>query len=315
MPVDDSVVAQSRADKSRQVRANYRQLRRDARNTVNDVQGSAGAKALCDKIAEANRLLEYVEKPREQAVDSELFLEFAEIGTQLASKLVAGSSSAMTPMEFIKKLRGKHVRGGFPPDCVEEDPSAFQWGKLGEGVSKYFSCVPGVSTMYGPLDTQPKERKAAQRTKKRPLGELVNPDDLDQEAMEGLEKQETDRNMEEIWKLLHKERPTPVLHIIMNHSSFAQTVENLFSLSFLVKDQRASLVKTPQGLGAVKRKAAEQSDFDSGRAENMQFIMALDMAVWRALREHVAPGQCLMKPRDGRHTHDDLQITQARSAS
>jgi hypothetical protein len=84
----------------------------------------------------------------------------------------------------------------------------------------------------------------------------------------------------------------------MNHGSFAQTVENLFSLSFLVKDQRVALTKNAElGMCALKRKAPEQSDFDSGRAENMQFVIALDRATWQTLAEHVAPEECLMKHR------------------
>lgn len=340
------------------MRATYRQLRKDARNTVADLGGLESAKLLCAKMAEANQLLEKVEKPREQAVDSELFLEFTEIGQQVASKLMASAVSAVTPMEYIKCLRSKFVRPGFPADGVEDDPELFRWQSLGSQVCQYFSCVPGAATMNGPLDTQPKQRKAspslpllpspdlphcpaedlpspkhrpcrrspsrliplpsapkgpppdgpppsapaqvAQRAKKRPLGEVVRPGELSPEEMEALEKQETDRNMEEMWQILHKERPTLVLPLIMNHESFAQTVENLFSLSFLVKDERVALKKTPKGLAAFKKKRAEHADFESGRAENMQFVIQMDMNLWRDLKDHVRPSECLVKNRPKR---------------
>ena len=41
------------------------------------------------------------------------------------------------------------------------------------------------------------------------------------------------RNMEEMWNVLQRGE-CPVADLVCNHSSFAQTVENLFTLAFLV---------------------------------------------------------------------------------
>jgi Nse4 C-terminal len=49
------------------------------------------------------------------------------------------------------------------------------------------------------------------------------------------EKQETDKNLDEMWGILLKEGRVPLLELVLNHASFAQTVENLFSCSFLVR--------------------------------------------------------------------------------
>lgn len=46
--------------------------------------------------------------------------------------------------------------------------------------------------------------------------------------------QETDRNMEEMWRALQDGGRCPVAELVCNHRSFAQTVENMFTLSFLV---------------------------------------------------------------------------------
>lgn len=76
------------------------------------------------------------------------------------------------------------------------------------------------------------QRKVAQRQAKKPLGEVVRPEELEQ-IVES-EKQETDRNMEEMFDLLQKLHQCPVPELVCNHNSFAQTIENLFTLSFLV---------------------------------------------------------------------------------
>lgn len=53
--------------------------------------------------------------------------------------------------------------------------------------------------------------------------------------MDETEKQETDKNLDEMWAVVCKVGSVPLLELTLNHASFAQTVENLFSASFLVR--------------------------------------------------------------------------------
>ena len=46
---------------------------------------------------------------------------------------------------------------------------------------------------------------------------------------------ETVENAKEIWDIMATHSPAPMLELVMNHSSFAQTIENIFALSFLVR--------------------------------------------------------------------------------
>jgi hypothetical protein len=67
-----------------------------------------------------------VSKPREQAVDSELFALVTESGLAFVNKLARGGK-AYTPADFVRRLKARFVDDGDAQVRGAEDPYAFNW--------------------------------------------------------------------------------------------------------------------------------------------------------------------------------------------
>ncbi|KAF8403899.1 hypothetical protein HHK36_012005 [Tetracentron sinense] len=256
-------------------------------------------------ISEVENLHQLVQKPREQVADAEALLDIA--NTLVASvKLYSNEGVSVNPSDFITCLLrdfGQQDGGGL---CTENACNSVVWRDIGLAVSHIFRKGPGCCTMLGPMNTELKQRRAmASRKRARPT-ESAYPEELGNTGAE--ERTDTDKNMSTMFDILRRKRSVKLESLVLNRNSFAQTVENLFALSFLVKDGRAEINVDEKGCHLVSpRNAPAANAIVSGEVSFNHFIFRFDFKDWKLLTDMVLIGEELMPHRIRSNISSDSQ--------
>lgn len=242
-------------------------------------------------ITQVESLHELVQRPREQIADAEALLD---ITTTLVKSVRSQSSEGITPGDFVTALLKKFGQQG----GLDSEPASLRWADIGFSASHVFQAVPGCRTMLGPMDTEVKQRKVSVVNRKRTAKPTENtrPEEL-ADSSEGA-KTDTDRNVSVVFDILRKKKSVRLENLVLNRHSFAQTVENVFALSFLVKDGRVAINIDDNGHHIVyPRNAPAASAIASGEVSYSHFVFRFDYRDWKLMREVVADGEELMPHR------------------
>ncbi|XP_008808094.1 non-structural maintenance of chromosomes element 4 homolog A [Phoenix dactylifera] len=244
-------------------------------------------------ISEVENLHHLVQKPREQVADAEALLDIA---NTLVTSVRSQSNDGVTPADFVTALlRNFGQRDGRAN--VDSAHNMISWAEVGIAVSHISRKVPGCCTMIGPMSTQMKQRKAVVHRKPTRPTENSRPEELDEAQPE--EKTDTDKNMATMFNILRKKRRVGLQNLVLNRVSFAQTVENIFALSFLVKDGRAEISVNDGHHFVSPRNAPAATAVASGDVSYNHFVFRFDFKDWKLMMDSVGSGEELMPHRSG----------------
>ncbi|KAG4998799.1 hypothetical protein JHK84_029843 [Glycine max] len=264
-------------------------------------------------LDEFDKLHVQVEKPREQVADAEALLDLTRT---LVGSVKSLANEGVTPSQFVSSLLIRYAH----------TQHSIDWHKLGLAASPIFLSVHGSSTMLGPMDNQFKQRKMGVRRNRDPrqiattrpqqdkstlqvenkmlhalvvsvyLCLVVCFKQLDEAVTE--EKTDTDKNMATMFHILRRTKRVPLENLILNRESFAQSVENLFALSFLVKDGRAEISLDENRLHYVSPKNAPAANLVSSKEVSYtHFVFRYDYQDWKLMKDVVPDGKELMPQR------------------
>lgn len=206
----------------------------------------------------------------------------------------------------------------------EENDEQLNWAHLGRLACFPYNARPCVSSfLLGPLSVQKKTRQPIQRRAREARANPANATRPQELVEEDLEKQETanltvickeierllgrvqakgwaacekeggreDMTQDEFLKMtlghgLSNDGCVPLFDFCVNPRSFGQTVENLFYISFLIKEGSVGLNFDDRGLPTLGCASMEPGEGQqaTGSSRN-QAVFALDFDIWEAIIE------------------------------
>lgn len=99
---------------------------------------------------------------------------------------------------------------------------------------------------------------------------------------------ETNANVVQIYKILTSNAPMHFFKFIINPESYAQTVENLFYLSFLIRDDKVRIFVDERDsepyLDVVPVEDEDEVNEIHQFLDANQLVLSIDMDIWRVYR-------------------------------
>lgn len=228
----------------------------------------------------------------------------------------------------------------------EENDEQLNWAYLGRLACFPYNARPCVSGfLLGPLSVQKKIRQPTQRKAREARANPANATRPQELVEEDLEKQETanltvickeiesllgriqrdgfaacDKELEERGDVtadellelslrhgLSTDGCVPLFDFCVNPKSFGQTVENLFYISFLIKEGSVGLNFDDRGLptlGCAGREPGGEEQVAAHGSSRNQAVFALDFDVWEAIVESHGIKRSLI-PHRAEEVYDD----------
>ncbi|MCO5564325.1 hypothetical protein L7F22_017985 [Adiantum nelumboides] len=277
----------------RVLRSHYRHLKASIAEGKEHLL-SADSRRFDEIVRRADDLYTLVHRPREQIADAEALLDITE--AFLNSVKDSRQGNAVKAGDLVSTII-KNFRQ--PANLDDTEITILDWNALGSEATCIFHDAPGLQTMLGPMESEPKKRKAAasRRRERGPAAETARPETVGDE--EGEKQSQTDKFIRTMFNILRRcgERGCELEQLVLSRDSFSQTVENIFSLSFLVKDGRAQInIQDGKQFVAFKYAptAAERAGRPQGGEEqqiiNSQFVFRFDFKDWILMKEMVEQG-------------------------
>ncbi|KAM5142322.1 non-structural maintenance of chromosomes element 4 homolog A [Mantella aurantiaca] len=297
----DSFMEEDNAERDsgdrREIRHKYRELMQSMQQNREDMLSSRSNR-LTETLQQANKLFEGVSKAREAALDAQLLVLASNLGKEKASQLRADltvfdpTSFAEDVLSFmgINRLESPDsdseeeglAKGYLPPDA---------WHKLGTEATKHFKRTPTFHFMLGSFKTEPpvvrqridRQRRASKVEEKRVMpAQLKKMEESHQEATE----KEVERILGYLQSYFREEPDTPIsfFDFVIDPNSFARTVENIFHVSFIIRDGFASIKLDPDKLPVIEPVSPD----DPSQTDNQgrcQGVISLSHQDWKEIIE------------------------------
>ncbi|KAF7321662.1 Non-structural maintenance of chromosomes element 4 [Mycena kentingensis (nom. inval.)] len=281
------------ADERREIRKGYRSLAKHLQGSFTipllrrphrppDHSHDINAEALTNQIHAADNLFNTgVKGPQEATLDSNFLLNASNVAA-LKARQMKSATGAFDVDDFVSRLSA-FMGGVKDVDDEDEDDgmdgSFLEWDRVGRKALAKSRRVPAMGFMFGPLSVEIKKRKMKERAKvEKENVKESKPQELHEEDIARSEN-ETTKNLEAI--LSDEDGPINLFKFVINPKDFAQSVENIFYLSFLIRDGKVAMETQDNGEVVIfPCQQPETEDYMEG-LKKRQLVLEFDMATWK----------------------------------
>ena len=274
----------------RQLRQKYRDVIRDTKMESKNLSNPSDDR-LFQKVQCSSELFQGVRQAREGALDSQLLRLVSDISKAKADIFQAESVSFDESI-FIAKLIPLITHGS------ENKQSVYSWSKLVDTCHPIlFTCPPSMTTMRGNMQVcPPKPRAKREHAQTQQSNNVVSkPNEVKKTDIHNSD--DTKTSVEWLYKNLQVScddiGKVSIWDFIIDPESYTASVENLFHLTFLIKDGRCDLFEE-EGFIYLKacRGILEQ---ELVKKEHKQFVFSLTFEFWQQLIEEFGIQEALVR--------------------
>ncbi|XP_044296319.1 non-structural maintenance of chromosomes element 4 homolog A isoform X2 [Varanus komodoensis] len=271
---------------------------------------STGNDKLTEALEDANKLFTGVSRAREAALDAQFLVLASNLGKEKANQLqsdmtVFDSSAFAEDLLLFMGLNRLERKGSDSEE--EEDAGGFlpsnAWHKLGGEAKKYFRRAPVFHFMLGTFTADPPaERPRIEKQQKKAGSDERRAMPAQLKKMEESHQEATEKEVERILGYLqayYAEDPhTPIsfLEFVTDPDSFARTVENMFHVSFLVKDGHARIMLDQDKLPIIEPLHPEEGENDQDTQVRKQAVISISYQEWQKTVETFGISEPMIPP-------------------
>ncbi|NXU54592.1 NSE4A protein, partial [Turnix velox] len=257
---------------------------------------SSKSNKLTEALEEANKLFRGVRRSREAALDAQFLVIASSLGKEKANELhseMAAFDSLVFAEDLLTFMGINRVQVQRNDSDSEGTSSGYlpsdAWHKLGEEAEKYFRRAPSFHYMLGSFSSDPPvPKQRVERQKKASKGEQKQAMPAQLKKMEESHQEATEKEVERILGLLQThfkndpDTPISFFDLVIDPNSFARTVENIFHVSFIIRDGFAKIKLDDDKLPIIEPSAENEGKEDHSHAgARNQAVISLNHEEWQ----------------------------------
>ncbi|KAF7307996.1 Capsular associated protein [Mycena kentingensis (nom. inval.)] len=268
-----------------------REIRRNYRALTGKIDNKSTTQELRRGLREANTIVKNVKTNTELVLDSAFFERTTDCHA-LAVRNLKWGRTGFDVDDFVARL-GMYM-GKMPSfdegqdendrEDDEDDERFLDWDRMGRRALAKSRRVPTITTISAPYSAQFKARVRKPRTRVDASGKETQTQEIGADDIARADNETTAsvNNLRSILsELPNADEGINLFKLVVNPHDFAQTVENIFHLSFLVRDGHAAV----DVQDAVPTVWASEEPTDNQRLDlgldKRQLILQFDWATWK----------------------------------